>query len=177
MCRNQLLLAGLSTGSVYFLTVPSDHTVAAVCAPISKVSRPTLLLIFVHLTWKCPFLSLKCVKQLRPLKQLIVFLTAFQSSMFDVAIVWKCETSSPGRQGSISKVRTSIASTDTRSSASENSIGRRRKAWEAGKKASLEVGRTEAISAGTCPSHISGSQRQEEQIHHMLLLGGSVVEE
>ena len=27
MCRNQLLLAGLSTGSVYFLTVPSDHTV------------------------------------------------------------------------------------------------------------------------------------------------------
>ena len=29
MCWNQLLLAGLSTGSVYFLTVPSDHTVAA----------------------------------------------------------------------------------------------------------------------------------------------------
>ena len=28
MCRNQLLLAGLSTGSVYFLTVPSDHTVS-----------------------------------------------------------------------------------------------------------------------------------------------------
>ena len=27
MCWNQLLLAGLSTGSVYFLTVPSDHTV------------------------------------------------------------------------------------------------------------------------------------------------------
>ena len=28
MCWNQLLLAGLSTGSIYFLTVPSDHTVA-----------------------------------------------------------------------------------------------------------------------------------------------------
>ena len=27
MCWNQLLLAGLSTGSIYFLTVPSDHTV------------------------------------------------------------------------------------------------------------------------------------------------------
>ena len=29
MCWNQLLLAGLSTGSVYFLTVPSDHTVVS----------------------------------------------------------------------------------------------------------------------------------------------------
>ena len=27
MCWNQLLMPGLSTGSIYFLTVPSDHTV------------------------------------------------------------------------------------------------------------------------------------------------------
>ena len=47
MCRNQLLLAGLSTGSVYFLTVPSDHTVAttvnsSALALALRVPRPRI---------------------------------------------------------------------------------------------------------------------------------------
>ena len=39
MCWNQLLLAGLSTGSVYFLTVPSDHTVAVLTQHVVKMYR------------------------------------------------------------------------------------------------------------------------------------------
>ena len=45
MCRNQLLLAGLSTGSVYFLTVPSDHTVFPKHLP--HVDFPFLLLHYI----------------------------------------------------------------------------------------------------------------------------------
>ena len=38
MCWNQLLMPGLSTGSIYFLTVPSDHTVVtAIPHPINWI--------------------------------------------------------------------------------------------------------------------------------------------
>ena len=99
---------------------------------------------------------------------IIFFPTAFQSSMFCVAQVWNCETSSPDsfnlRLSSCqSKVKTVFGSADIWSPSAfiwspcadmymiSSKWKQPRKPSEDAKKASLARRRTEAISAGTSP--------------------------
>ena len=53
MYWNQLLVAGLSTGSIYFLTVPSDHTVVMLVTNVIQIKQkhethvPPLTFIYI----------------------------------------------------------------------------------------------------------------------------------